>query len=101
MTLKILSISKGTKGTVLASVRIELVVDGTGDAIIIDDARVLRNKQGQLWIAMPNFSVPPAGPGKSFEYSPAIILSTMLKRAVDDLVLPAFEKWEREQGAAL
>jgi hypothetical protein len=68
------------------------------DSIVIDDARVLRNKQGQLWLAMPSYSVPVNG-GRSYDYLPAVILSTKLKRDVEDTVLPAFEAWEREQSA--
>lgn len=95
MLVKILSLSRSPSPAVLASVRLELVLDG-GDSIIIDDARVLRNKHGQLWLAMPSYSVP-ASSGRSYDYLPAVILSTKLKRDVEDAVLQAFETWEREQ----
>jgi hypothetical protein len=98
MKATVLSISRSNKPTVLASVRIELAADGTGDSVIIDDARVLRNKHGQLWLAIPSYSVPANG-GRSYDYLPAVILSTKLKREVEDAVLPAFEAWEREQVA--
>lgn len=98
MAVKVLSFSRSNKPSVLASVRIELIVEGTGDSIIVDDARVLRNRHGQLWLAMPSYSVPATG-GHGYDYLPAIILSTALKRAVEDAVLPAFEEWEREQRA--
>jgi DNA-binding cell septation regulator SpoVG len=98
MQAKILSFSRSNKAAVLASVRIELSVAGTVDSIIIDDARVLRNKHGQLWLAMPSYSVP-SNNGRSYDYLPAVILSTKLKRDVEDAVLPAFEAWEREQQA--
>ena len=97
MQVKILAFSRSPKPAVLASVRIELAAE-TGDLITIDDARVLRNKHGQLWLAMPSYSVSANG-GRSYDYLPAIILSTALKRAVEDAVLPAFEAWEREQHA--
>jgi hypothetical protein len=100
MTVKVLSFSPSSKPAVLASVRIELSVEGTGDSITIDDARVLRNKHGQLWLAMPSYSVPAYG-GRGYDYLPAVILSTALKRAVEDAVLPAFEAWEREQAAGV
>jgi DNA-binding cell septation regulator SpoVG len=99
MKVTVLSICRSTKPAVLASVQIELAVDSTGDSIIIDDARVLRNRHGQLWLAMPSYSVPANG-GRGYDYLPAIILGTALKRAVEDAVLPAFEKWEREQSAS-
>ena len=95
MLVKVLSFSRSPKPAVLASVRIELDAD-EGDSVIIDDARVLRNKHGQLWLAMPSYSVPANG-GRSYDYLPAVILSTKLKREVEDAVLPAFEAWEREQ----
>jgi hypothetical protein len=42
---------------------------------------------------MPSYSVPANG-GRSYDYLPAVILSTKLKRDVEDAVLPAFEAWE-------
>ncbi len=98
MHVKVLAFSRSPKPAVLASVRFELAAD-TGDSIVIDDARVLRNKHGQLWLAMPSYSVP-ASNGRSYDYLPAVILSTKLKRDVEDAVLPAFEEWEREQAAS-
>ena len=116
MKVNVLSISRSSKPAVLASVRIELAVEGTtsdeselpslrqvqqaGDTITIDDARVLRNRHGQLWLAMPSYSVP-ASNGRSYDYLPAVVLSTKLKREVEDAVLPAFEAWEREQQAGV
>ena len=97
MQVNVLGFSRSLKPAVLASVRVELAAD-TGDSVIIDDARVLRNKHGQLWLAMPSYSVPANG-GRSYDYLPAVILSTQLKRQVEDAVLPAFEAWEREQAA--
>jgi DNA-binding cell septation regulator SpoVG len=98
MQIKVLSFSRSPKPSVLATVRIELTVEG--DSIIIDDARVLRNKHGQLWLAMPSYSVP-SNNGRSYDYLPAVILSTKLKRDVEDAVLPAFEQWERVQAAGV
>jgi DNA-binding cell septation regulator SpoVG len=97
MHVKVLSFSLSSKAQVLASARLELSVDGTGDSIIVDDARVLRNRHGQLWLAMPSYSVP--ANGKGYDYLPAVILSTKLMREVEDVVLPAFEAWERERAA--
>ena len=95
MQIKVLSFSHSPKPSVLATARIELTVEG--DSITVDDARVLRNKQGQLWLAMPSYSVPSSN-GRSYDYLPAVILSTKLKRDVEDAVLPAFEAWDGEQG---
>jgi hypothetical protein len=98
MQIKLLSLSRCPKPSVLATARIELTVEG--DSIIIDDARVLRNKYGQLWLAMPSYSAPMNG-GRGYDYLPAVIFSAALKRAVEDAVLPAFEAWEREQAAGV
>jgi hypothetical protein len=98
MQIKVLSFSRSPKASVLATVRVELTVEG--ESITIDDARVLRNKHGQLWLAMPCYSVPMSG-GRGYDYLPAVMLSTVLKRAVEDAVLPAFEAWEREQASAV
>jgi hypothetical protein len=95
MQIKVLAFSHSVKPAVLATVRIELTAD-SGESITVDDARILRNRHGQLWLAMPCYSVPVTG-GRGFDYLPAIILSTSLKRAVEDVVLPAFEAWQREQ----
>jgi DNA-binding cell septation regulator SpoVG len=96
MQVKVLAFSRSPKPAVLASVRVELATD-TGDSVTIDDARILRNKHGQLWLAMPSYSVP-ASNGRSYDYLPAVILSTKLKRELEDAVLPAFEAWECAQA---
>ena len=98
MQVKVLAFSRSSKPAVLASVRLELALGG--DSITIDDARVLRNKHGQLWLAMPSYSVPADG-GRSYDYLPAVVLSTKLKREVEDAVLPAFEAWEQEEQAGV
>jgi hypothetical protein len=95
MQTKILAFSRSAKPAVLATVRIELTAD-SGDSITIDDARVLKNRHGQLWLAMPCYSIAATG-GRGYDYLPAVILSMKLKRDVEDVVLPAFEVWEREQ----
>lgn len=57
---------------------------------------MLRNKHGQQWLSMPSFTVSAIG-GRTYDYSPAVILSTKLKRNVEDVVFPAFEVWEQAQ----
>jgi hypothetical protein len=87
-------LSRSPKPAVLASVRLVLSTE-SGDSITIDDCRVLRNKQDQLWLAMPSYSVPTNG-GRSYEYRPAVVLSAMLRRIVEDAVWSVFKDWERE-----
>jgi hypothetical protein len=98
MEIKVLGFRPTNKPAVLASVRIELVTE-TGDAITIDDARVLRNRNQQLWLAMPAYSTPTTS-RSGYDYLPAVLLSTGLRRAVEDAVLAGFEKWEREKASA-
>jgi hypothetical protein len=97
MQIKILAFSRSAKPALLATVRLELTAD-SGDSITIDDARVLRNRHGHPWLAMPSYCVAATG-GRSYDYLPAIVLSTSLKRAVEDAVLPAFADWEHKQAA--
>lgn len=97
MQVRILTFSRSPKPAVIASVRFELVAVDADDSIIVDDARILRNKHGQLWLSMPSHSVPSTN-GRSYDYLPAVALSTKLKREVEDAVLPAFESWERDQS---
>jgi hypothetical protein len=96
MQVKILAFSRSPKPSVLASVRLELNAE-TGDSITVDDARLLRNRAGQVWLALPAYSIPTNG-GRSYDYRPAVVLSAQLMRQVVDAVLPAFEVWEREQA---
>ena len=75
--------------SVLADVTITLgFQDGT--TIEIHDARVMRNRQGVLWAALPTYSVTL---GKQYEYHPSIVLNPSLHRQVTDEILAAYEKW--------
>ena len=79
---------------VLASVAVELETDlGT---ITINDGRILKNKAGALWFALPTFSVTS---GKQYEYFPSVELPPSLLRKVGDQALAAYERSEREQSA--
>src|SRR6185437_16202980 len=75
----------------LADATVELV-DNEGDVIVISDIRVLENKQGQKWVAMPSRSV--SGGGRSYQYIPQVELNRQLQRKVEDAVLAAFEQWQ-------
>jgi DNA-binding cell septation regulator SpoVG len=97
MKVNVLEISSPRKQSALANVRIELV-DADGNVITIDDMRVLRNRQSQLWVAFPTYSVPD---GKSFRYQQTVILSRELKRQVEDTCLQAYDRWAAPaQGSA-
>ena len=79
---------------VLASVTVELETEL--GKITINDGRILKNKAGALWFALPTFSVTS---GKQYEYFPSVELSPSLLRKVTDETLAAYERSEREQGA--
>jgi DNA-binding cell septation regulator SpoVG len=93
VVVKIVSVGRSPKPSILATAKVELCLPG-GDTITIDDLRVLRNRQGALWIAMPAFSVTN---GKQYEYFPSVALSTRLKREVEDATLAAFEEWQSHE----
>jgi len=87
--------------SVLASAVVTLQIEDA--AIEIHDCRVMRNRQGILWAALPSYSVTS---GKQYEYYQSVVLNPTLHREVSDAILAAFETWtqpivERErQGGA-
>ena len=96
MQVTVRSVTQSPKESVLASAAVELS-DGNGVSIQVEDLRVLRNKQGSLWVAMPSYSIPLGG--KGYEYRPTVILSRVLQREVEDKVLSAYEVWAAQQQA--
>jgi len=93
MNVTVKGIRRSRKDSVLAEAVIEL---GDGQhSITIDDLRILRNKQGSLWVAMPTYAIPIIG-GRGYEYRPTIGLSRCLHREVEDAALAAFEHWEHK-----
>jgi hypothetical protein len=92
MKVIVKSFRPSRKDSVLAEAVIELA-DGEHNATV-DGLRILRNKQGAFWVAMPSYAVPLAG-GHGYEYRPTVSLSRKLQRQVEDAVLAAFEEWQR------
>ena len=78
------------RANVLASVSVSIETEF--GIVRINDGRILKNKAGVLWFALPTFSVTV---GKSYEYLPAIEVPATLHRQVSDAALAEFEKWER------
>lgn len=94
-----ISLKPSHRQSVLAAVTITLGFED-GTTVEIHDARVMRNRQGVLWAALPTYSVTL---GKQYEYHPSVILDPTLHRRVTDEILPAYEKWtqpivERQGG---
>lgn len=97
MNVKVKLIQPATKPHRLADASLELA-DSDGDSILISDVRILQNKQGQLWVAMPSRSVNDGG--RSFQYIPQIEPNRRLLRKIEDAVLAAFEEWKKVQSAS-
>jgi DNA-binding cell septation regulator SpoVG len=95
MNVKVKSIQRTTKPHRLADAIVELS-DGNGDSLVISDVRILQNKQGQQWVAMPSRSV--SDGGRSYQYVPQIEPNKQLNRKIEDSVLAAFEEWKQSQS---
>jgi DNA-binding cell septation regulator SpoVG len=94
-TVEVLELKESEKNNVLASATVKISLDANLQ-ITIADFRVLRNKQGGLWIAPPSRAVQlPAS--RSFEYHPVVVLSRTLQRETEDKILAAFAHWQTEQ----
>jgi DNA-binding cell septation regulator SpoVG len=97
MKITVTSIQTSTKPHRLADATIELA-DSEGDSLVISDIRILQNRLGQSWVAMPSRSVSEGG--RSFRYIPQIELNRQLQRQIEDSVLAAFQEWKRTQSEA-
>ena len=95
MNVKVKSIQPAIKPHRLADACVELS-DAEGDSLVISDIHILRNRQGQTWVAMPSRSVNEGG--RSFQYYPQIESNRRLQRKIEDSVLAAFEEWKRMQS---
>jgi len=82
------NVGRGTKGHILASCRVTLTTEDGQDTVTIFDARVLRNRSGELWVAFPTQSM------RDFEgaqkYIPILDFSKDLRRRISDAVLEEF-----------
>src|ERR1700694_1723465 len=97
MKVKVRTIQTSVKAHRLADVSVELA-DADGNSLVISNSRVLENKQGQTWVAMPSRSVNEGG--RSFQYIPQIETNRQLQRKIEDAVLTAFEQWRQSQSSS-
>jgi DNA-binding cell septation regulator SpoVG len=95
MKVTVTSIQNSAKPHRLADATAELA-DTDGDLIVISDIRILENKQGQVWVAMPTRSVSEGG--RSYQYIPQIESNRQLKRKIEDAVLAAFDEWKQSES---
>ena len=79
------------KPSFLANAKVTLS-DDEGNSVTITDFRLLRNKQSELWVAVPNYTLPD---GKGWVYEPTVVLSRKLQFEISEAVLDAYAKWQR------
>jgi hypothetical protein len=68
------------------------------EIITVDNCRILKNKQGALWLANAELLSPIAGRA-GYEYLPVVVLSKELRRQAEDAALGAYEQWSKSRGA--
>ncbi len=73
------------------------ILEGEGSTLTISDIRVLRNKQGVLWCAMPSYNV---SQGRAFEYFPCVEPDALLAKRITDAVLSEYQSWEAKEKLA-
>jgi hypothetical protein len=83
------------KPSFIANARVTLS-DDEGNSVTVTDFRVLRNKQSELWVAVPNYTI---ADGKGWIYEPTIILSRKLQFEVSEAVLAAYTAKQASGGA--
>lgn len=89
MQVQILAVGKPRKPSYLAAIKYQVTLDD-GNVITVDDARILRNSQGILWLAQPTYAV---ADGRNWQYQPTVVLSHSLRKELEDLAISAFEQW--------
>jgi DNA-binding cell septation regulator SpoVG len=89
LKIEVQSVSGSHRSNVLAQAVVTL--SDSDSFITINDIRVLQNRQGQQWVALPSFAVSKGG--KDFSYLPTIELTASLTRELTTRVLEAYEQW--------
>lgn len=72
-----------------------VILEADGSTLTVSDLRLIRNKQGVLWVAMPSYSV---SAGRAFEYFPCVEPDAAFGRRIAEAVLARFAEWEKEQA---
>jgi hypothetical protein len=88
MKIQLSSVSGPTIAAAIGSASVDLHFDNE-TVLHISDLRIFRNQQGQLWVGWPMRSVQ----GKLVQI---VSSSRSVHRLVEDAVLPAFERWQKE-----
>ena len=87
--INVVSVGRGTKSHVLASCIVQLTSEDGTDVVSILDARVLRNRSGELWVGYHSQSL--SDLDGSQRYVPTIEFSKNLTRRISDAVLVEYE----------
>ncbi len=91
MEVRVISISPPTKSAALASAKI--AIHHENESLIIDDLRVLKNANDELWVGFPSRIVNGA-------YTQLVFASHRMKRQIEDAVIAAYEEWAEQAGGA-
>lgn len=86
-TIEVLGIIPARKPACLAEAKVKITLED-GEFLVIDDLRILRNRNGVHWVALPTYSIKE---GQGWRYSPTVELSRALRRQLEDTVLTAYE----------
>ena len=94
--VRVLRITPPLKPSALANAAVELDFDD-GERLTISDIRILRNNQGENWVALPTYSVKKPG---GYAYEKTVEASSNLRRKISDAVLAAYEQRAQQQDGA-
>lgn len=95
MEVRSVSITKPLKPDARLAEAVVTLTDSAGtEEIIISDCRILRNKNEQLWVSLPTRAIKD---GRNWSYQHVVQASRRLRLEIEDAVLSAYEKWERQQ----
>ena len=61
--------------------------------MVIHDCRILRNKSGVAWVALPSFSVQQSATSRQYEYRPSVELAAELFEAISVEALRTYRAW--------
>lgn len=89
LKVNVISVGHGTRGHVLASCKVELTSEDEKDVVRVLDVRILRNRDGRLWVGYPNQAFP--GPEGKLKYVPTIEFSESLARRISNSVLHEYD----------
>lgn len=72
-------------------------IETSHGTIKIHDCRIIANRSGVAWFALPSFSVPTAG--RQYEYRQTLELPPSLAQRVSNLALTEYQAWQAMQKA--